>query len=207
MRPSGKSSGRYSRLPGRMEKMLVGSLAHCALNTTVWPSGENFAEGISPRRYVSRSKVGCTGFRNLPSGVDARASRAISTITAGHSKTRKPAPRLRDHSAFGRAQLARFQLLQHVFERDLDIRHALPAALRILAQAAADNALHVARNGRRRSGSAGTGSECSTDASVESLESPMKARLPVTISYNTAPNEKISDRASTVCPSACSGDM
>ncbi len=53
----------------------------------------------------------------------------------------------------------------------------------------------------------GTGSECSTDASVESFESPEKARRPVTISYNTAPNEKMSERASTGCPSACSGDM
>ena len=40
MRPSGRSSGRYSRLPGRMEKILVGSVAHCALKTTVWPSAK-----------------------------------------------------------------------------------------------------------------------------------------------------------------------
>src|SRR6204780_5809056 len=59
--PSGKSRGRYSRLPGRMEKILVGSLAHCALNTTVRPSGENFADGISPRRWVRGSKCGPGG--------------------------------------------------------------------------------------------------------------------------------------------------
>src|SRR5580692_9613363 len=52
IRPSGKSSGRYSRPPGRIEKVFVGSLAHCALKTTVCPSGENLADGISPRRYV-----------------------------------------------------------------------------------------------------------------------------------------------------------
>src|ERR1700676_4945535 len=48
--PPGRSSGRDSRLPGRMEKIVGGSLAHCALKYTVWPSGENFAVGTSPRR-------------------------------------------------------------------------------------------------------------------------------------------------------------
>src|SRR5208337_2549250 len=103
MRPSGRSSARYSRLPGRIEKMLVGSLAHCALNTTVWPSSENFADGISPRRYVRDSKT---------------------------------APWFCKSSAFRPAQLARFQFLQRVFQRDFDVGHALPAALRILAKAA-----------------------------------------------------------------------
>jgi len=46
-----------------------------------------------------------------------------------------------------------------------------------------------------------------TAESVESPESPSKARWPVTISYSTAPNEKMSERASTFNPSACSGDM
>ena len=43
--------------------------------------------------------------------------------------------------------------------------------------------------------------------STERGVSPVKARRPVTISYKTAPNEKMSDRASTGLPSACSGDM
>ena len=37
--------------------------------------------------------------------------------------------------------------------------------------------------------------------------SPLNARRPVTISYNIAPNENRSDRASTGSPRACSGDM
>ena len=38
-------------------------------------------------------------------------------------------------------------------------------------------------------------------------EPPRKALLPVSISYITAPKEKMSERASTIFPSACSGDM
>ena len=36
---------------------------------------------------------------------------------------------------------------------------------------------------------------------------PSKARRPVTISYSTAPNAKMSLRGSTSAPSSCSGDM
>ena len=36
---------------------------------------------------------------------------------------------------------------------------------------------------------------------------PSNAFLPLTISYNTAPNAKMSVRASIVRPSSCSGDM
>jgi hypothetical protein len=36
---------------------------------------------------------------------------------------------------------------------------------------------------------------------------PSNARFPVSISYNTAPSEKISERASSSLPSTCSGDM
>jgi hypothetical protein len=36
---------------------------------------------------------------------------------------------------------------------------------------------------------------------------PWKARRPVSISYITAPSEKMSERASTGLPCACSGDM
>ena len=46
-----------------------------------------------------------------------------------------------------------------------------------------------------------------TAESVEIPEPPSKARRPVTISYRTEPKEKISERASTRLPSACSGDM
>src|ERR1035438_6598365 len=46
-----------------------------------------------------------------------------------------------------------------------------------------------------------------TDESVEILDPPSNARRPLTISYKTEPNEKISERASTGLPSACSGDM
>ena len=44
-------------------------------------------------------------------------------------------------------------------------------------------------------------------ASVEALVSPWNACPPVTISYNTDPKLKMSERASTFLPSACSGDM
>lgn len=43
--------------------------------------------------------------------------------------------------------------------------------------------------------------------SVETFVSARNARRPLIISYNTDPNEKMSDRASTGFPSACSGDM
>src|SRR5437016_4029472 len=46
-----------------------------------------------------------------------------------------------------------------------------------------------------------------TAESVEIPDPPSKARRPVTISYRTEPKEKISERASTRLPSACSGDM
>jgi len=38
-------------------------------------------------------------------------------------------------------------------------------------------------------------------------ESPGKARCPVAISYSSAPKLKMSERASTVPPIICSGDM
>ena len=44
-------------------------------------------------------------------------------------------------------------------------------------------------------------------ASVAAVESPRNARCPDSISYRIAPKEKMSDRASTLLPSACSGDM
>ena len=53
----------------------------------------------------------------------------------------------------------------------------------------------------------GAGSWLSTAATVAICESPRNARCPVVISYSTAPNEKMSLRASTVSPAACSGDM
>ena len=42
---------------------------------------------------------------------------------------------------------------------------------------------------------------------VESAESPENALRPVSISYITSPNEKMSDRGSTDFACACSGDM
>ena len=51
------------------------------------------------------------------------------------------------------------------------------------------------------------GSSFKTAASVSALDGPENARRPVTISYSTAPKEKMSLRASTVPPTACSGDM
>jgi len=39
------------------------------------------------------------------------------------------------------------------------------------------------------------------------FEPPSKARFPVAISYSTAPNEKMSVRASASVPSSCSGAM
>jgi hypothetical protein len=39
------------------------------------------------------------------------------------------------------------------------------------------------------------------------VESPVKARVPASSSYNTAPKLNTSDRASSDLPAACSGDM
>ena len=54
-----------------------------------------------------------------------------------------------------------------------------------------------------------TGSGCAeTIAAIKLvLVVPWKARCPVAISYSRIPRAKISDRASTFLPSACSGDM
>ena len=43
--------------------------------------------------------------------------------------------------------------------------------------------------------------------SVEIVDSAANAFLPVIISYSTTPNEKMSERWSTLLPCACSGDM
>ena len=51
------------------------------------------------------------------------------------------------------------------------------------------------------------GVSCSTALITASVESPSKARLPVNISYSMAPVEKMSERASTDLPWACSGDI
>ena len=54
---------------------------------------------------------------------------------------------------------------------------------------------------------AGFGSSRTIADKIGSMESPTKARRPVTISYSTAPKLKMSVRASSFFPSACSGDM
>jgi hypothetical protein len=46
-----------------------------------------------------------------------------------------------------------------------------------------------------------------TAASVSAGVSRRNARRPVNISYSTDPKLKMSERASTFLPSACSGDM
>ena len=46
-----------------------------------------------------------------------------------------------------------------------------------------------------------------TALSVSAADAPANARTPVTISYSIAPKLKMSLRASTVPPVACSGDM
>ena len=52
-----------------------------------------------------------------------------------------------------------------------------------------------------------SGSCRSTEASTSDTVSPSKQRLPVSISYSTAPNAQMSVRLSTGLPRACSGDM
>src|SRR5215210_2600409 len=53
----------------------------------------------------------------------------------------------------------------------------------------------------------GAGSSRNTAATMCAAVCPGNARVPVTISYRTAPKLKISDLASSGLPSACSGDM
>jgi hypothetical protein len=53
----------------------------------------------------------------------------------------------------------------------------------------------------------GIGSLARTAASVDIVDFSLNTRTPVTISYRTAPKLKMSDRASTCLPSACSGDI
>ena len=48
---------------------------------------------------------------------------------------------------------------------------------------------------------------CNIAASVRAADSRRNGRVPVSISYNNEPKLKMSERASTVFPSACSGDM
>ncbi len=58
----------------------------------------------------------------------------------------------------------------------------------------------------RAADSGGAGSFMMDDSS-ESPVSPWNGREPVAISYSTTPSEKMSERASTGFPFACSGDM
>ena len=51
------------------------------------------------------------------------------------------------------------------------------------------------------------GSVVSTAFMVSTAEAPLKARSPASISYSTAPNAKMSERASASSPRTCSGDM
>ncbi len=51
------------------------------------------------------------------------------------------------------------------------------------------------------------GCSLTTAVSVSDIDFPANARRPVTISYSTAPKLKMSLRASTFPPVACSGDM
>ena len=53
----------------------------------------------------------------------------------------------------------------------------------------------------------GSGSAARIAAMVYAVVLPSNARLPVTISYNTAPRAKMSLRASASPPSNCSGAM
>ena len=53
----------------------------------------------------------------------------------------------------------------------------------------------------------GLTSSRSIAVSVVIADSPGNAFVPVSISYITTPNEKMSLRASTFLPCACSGDM
>ena len=52
-----------------------------------------------------------------------------------------------------------------------------------------------------------SGSARNTAANVSETSSPMKARFPVNISYNTAPKAQTSVLLSTFLPFACSGLM
>jgi hypothetical protein len=49
-----------------------------------------------------------------------------------------------------------------------------------------------------------SGSNFSTEASVSETDSPLKASLPVSISYSTTPNDQMSARRSASRPCACS---
>src|SRR6476660_4887571 len=53
----------------------------------------------------------------------------------------------------------------------------------------------------------GGGSLSRIEAATLNWLLPSKARFPVTISYSTAPSEKMSLRPSTSFPCTCSGDM
>ena len=77
--------------------------------------------------------------------------------------------------------------------------------LRSLARAAAQD---LADGAGRIGGELGpVGSLLTTASSTSGVVAPGKARLPASISYSTAPNEKISLRRSAARPTACSGDM
>ena len=63
------------------------------------------------------------------------------------------------------------------------------------------------RGNEGRISRSGRGSFETTAESVSSEVSARKARRPLSISYRTEPKEKMSDRASTAWPWACSGDI
>jgi hypothetical protein len=54
---------------------------------------------------------------------------------------------------------------------------------------------------------AGIGARLSSASKITAVLSPRNGSVPVAISYNTVPNEKMSERASSSRARACSGDM
>ena len=161
-----------------------------------------------PVSNVSRvSADGCGALAVRPNMNHAAAAAMAATATraataTGHRGRGVGAAHRRDR----RHQAARLGILLQLLERDLQVGHVLDATARMFfrqrlmrtSRSCGSGAVMVLMRG---------GSSRSTAAIVDIVVEPSNARRPVAISYSTDPNEKMSERASTTPPSACSGDM
>ena len=170
------------------------------------PSGESAGSVVSPESdgEPDEGGRGRGGFRPVePPGCSGRCEEDRE----GDQRHCGQARRFGTSGRRGGFQQAGLGLFLEFLKCDLRVGDALEAAIRIFAQAAIDDLFPDSRGVSGAISRTGDGSLCRMAASVDIFVSPEKAGRPVAISYSTEPKLKMSLRASTFRPSACSGDM
>ena len=173
-------------------------------NATWLPSGENDGRachaGQRQERHGPERRHALGGWRRLPRGVGGDKQN-------WHGRRPDPAPASRRSRGWTLGPSAGGRIRREVFERHFQVRHRLISAGRDLCAGSAGWLAPRPAEPRPSSVLGGAGSSLRIFASTARFESPTKGLRPVTISYRTAPKLKMSERASTLRPSACSGDI